>query len=129
MVPVKPIDGFGRRWDILLEKLSAWDFNRNKLRVAVVGGGAGGVELVLSMQYRILKELQRRGYILGLQTGEDTEFKVASIVTAPHSFFNLSSESKVTTNSSQLFGELRNFVEFTLLTRSPKLLPTHSEGV
>merc|ERR1711991_439130 len=81
------------------------------------------------MQYRILKELQRRGYILGLQTGEDTEFKVASIVTAPHSFFNLSSESKVTTNSSQLFGELRNFVEFTLLTRSPKLLPTHSEGV
>lgn len=31
------------------------------MQVAVVGGGAGGVELALALQYRLHKELQESG--------------------------------------------------------------------
>jgi selenide,water dikinase len=44
---VKPIDGFSRRWDVIAERAVASD---SPFTVAVVGGGAGGVELILSMQ-------------------------------------------------------------------------------
>ncbi|HVH77094.1 MAG TPA: selenide, water dikinase SelD [Stellaceae bacterium] len=48
-VPVKPIDRFARRWEGLL--LRARDLPR--LSLAIVGGGAGGVELALSAQHRL----------------------------------------------------------------------------
>ena len=48
-VPVKPIDRFGERWEALLER--ARDLGH--LRLAVVGGGAGGVELAVSAQQRL----------------------------------------------------------------------------
>jgi selenide,water dikinase len=115
VVPVKPIDGFGRRWGVLLEKIAALDFAarkngpaRNKLRVAVVGGGAGGVELVLSMQYRIGRELQERGIISG------------SLGSTPDAALPA---------TRQFFRELGEFLEVSLVTRSATLLPTHSTGV
>jgi selenide,water dikinase len=48
-ISVKPIDRFAARWEALLER--AQDLGR--LRLAIVGGGAGGVELALSAQHRL----------------------------------------------------------------------------
>lgn len=57
-VPVKPIDGFNARWLLLLERARN---HAGATRIAVVGGGAGGVELTLAMQYRLRKELRAAG--------------------------------------------------------------------
>jgi len=48
-VPVKPIDRFAARWEALLERAK----RLGHLRLAVVGGGAGGVELALAAQHRL----------------------------------------------------------------------------
>lgn len=53
-VPVKPIHQFNNRWQTLLERVKR---HSGTTRIAVVGGGAGGVELLLAMQYRLRKEL------------------------------------------------------------------------
>ncbi len=82
-VPVKPINGFDARWRLLLARVRA---HAGATRIAVVGGGAGGVELTLAMQYRLRNEL--------LASGRDPD-------------------------------ELR----FDLLTRGPKILPTHNARV
>ncbi|MDN3520360.1 selenide, water dikinase SelD [Halomonas ramblicola] len=57
-VPVKPIHRFNDRWQSLLERLKR---HPGRTRVAVVGGGAGGVELLLAMQYRLRRELKALG--------------------------------------------------------------------
>ena len=57
-VPVKPIAQFNQRWLQLLERVRGL---HSRMTVAVVGGGAGGVELVLSMQHRLRHELQVLG--------------------------------------------------------------------
>ena len=57
---VKPIDHFLRSWEELLARLQK--AKAETVRVAVVGGGAGGVELALSTQHRLrrwLDESQR----------------------------------------------------------------------
>ncbi len=57
-VPVKPIHRFNHRWESILAHLEG---HEGPFRVAVVGAGAGGVELTLAMQYRLRKELVARG--------------------------------------------------------------------
>jgi selenide, water dikinase len=57
-VPVKPINGFNQRWLMLLERVRR---HAGMTHIAVVGGGAGGVELTLAMQYRLRKELRAAG--------------------------------------------------------------------
>jgi selenide,water dikinase len=57
-VPVKPIDGFDGRWRLLLDRVRK---HAGVTRIAVVGGGAGGVELTLAMQYRLRNELRASG--------------------------------------------------------------------
>ena len=57
-IPVKPIDGFNQRWQLLLERVRK---HAGVTRIAVVGGGAGGVELTLAMQYRLRHELRAAG--------------------------------------------------------------------
>ena len=57
-VPVKPIDGFVARWGDMVGRVLA---NDGKARIAVVGAGAGGVEMVLAVQHRLRTLLATRG--------------------------------------------------------------------
>ena len=59
VTPVKPIDRLLERWSALTARLSADHSTRR--RVAVVGGGAGGVELILSVQHAIHTRLVPEG--------------------------------------------------------------------
>jgi pyridine nucleotide-disulfide oxidoreductase family protein len=58
---VKPIDGFGRRWDALLARTVANSADGAPTTVAIVGGGGGGVELALAVRARLVRELRARG--------------------------------------------------------------------
>jgi selenide,water dikinase len=57
-VPVKPIRRFNQRWLALFERVCN---HAGTTTIAVVGAGAGGVELALAMQYRLRNELLERG--------------------------------------------------------------------
>jgi NADH dehydrogenase FAD-containing subunit len=49
-VPVKPINQFIAHWQSMFDRILARD---NGVRVGVVGTGAGGVEILLSVARRI----------------------------------------------------------------------------
>jgi selenide,water dikinase len=57
--PVKPIAELGRRWLGFLERVKDW---QGALRIAVIGGGAGGVELALAIDHR-LREVARNAQV------------------------------------------------------------------
>ena len=50
-IAVKPIDDFATRWEAMLARAR----DMPGLRLAVVGGGAGGIELALSAQHRLVQ--------------------------------------------------------------------------
>lgn len=68
---VKPIDKFADRWEAILTKVDAYckqiqgssASSREKtcFKIAVVGGGSGGVELSFAMHYRLHTLLTERG--------------------------------------------------------------------
>lgn len=57
-VPVKPIPQFNARWLALLQRVRE---QPGALAIALVGGGAGGVELCLAMQHRLRREREALG--------------------------------------------------------------------
>lgn len=57
-VPVKPIARFLHRWYAVRDRIMA---SSTPIRLAVVGGGAGGVELMLSVQYALDLALREAG--------------------------------------------------------------------
>jgi selenide, water dikinase len=57
-VAVKPIRNFNDRWLALLDRVKT---HAGKTTIAVVGAGAGGVELLLAMQFRLRNELALLG--------------------------------------------------------------------
>ena len=51
---VKPIDRFAERWEKLMERTQGISQSRDRrLRLVIVGAGAGGVELALAVQHRL----------------------------------------------------------------------------
>lgn len=56
-VPVKPLDGFRARFEALRTRVLA---GRSR-RILLVGAGAGGVELLLSAEHRLRRELAAAG--------------------------------------------------------------------
>jgi selenide, water dikinase len=61
-VAVKPIRNFNERWLQLLERVKTPSRHPSgKTTIAVVGAGAGGVELLLAMQFRLRNELTKLG--------------------------------------------------------------------
>jgi selenide, water dikinase len=61
-IPVKPIDGFLSRFEALVARVLA---RKGRTRVALVGAGAGGVELLLSVERRLRREVTRAGFDAG----------------------------------------------------------------
>jgi selenide, water dikinase len=58
-IPVKPIDGFIERFEAARTRvLEAW----GRARIGVVGGGAGGVELLLSLHRRLTRDVAAAGH-------------------------------------------------------------------
>lgn len=56
-IPVKPIDGFLGRFEALRARV----LSGQSRRVLVVGGGAGGVELLLALEHRLRRDLAAAG--------------------------------------------------------------------
>jgi len=57
-IAVKPIHQFNERWLALLARVQS---QLGPMHIALVGGGAGGVELLLAMQHRLRQELMALG--------------------------------------------------------------------
>lgn len=57
-IPVKPIDRFLPAFEALIERARQAGWKR---RIAVVGGGAGGVELMLALAHRLRREARASG--------------------------------------------------------------------
>jgi selenide, water dikinase len=58
-IPVKPIDGFLRRFEALQARVLA---RKGHTAVALIGAGAGGVELLLAVEHRLRQEVTRAGF-------------------------------------------------------------------
>jgi selenide, water dikinase len=74
VVPVKPINQFISQWQSMIDRVLA---RNNGVRIGVVGTGAGGVEILLAVQYRLRQKLLEHGrtddhieYYLFGDTGE-----------------------------------------------------------
>ena len=77
-IAVKPIAAFNARWLQLLANVRAGQGPR---RIAVVGAGAGGVELLLAMEYRLGNECKA----LGLPAPQFSLFSAAPEILPTHS--------------------------------------------
>ena len=58
VVPVKPIDGFFARWKQLRDRVA---HSSSPVSIGIVGGGAGGVELALSIRYGLTRAARAAG--------------------------------------------------------------------
>ena len=59
VTPVKPISEFSSKWDRILDRIQM--IKDEVIRLAVIGGGAGGVELCFAIHQRLQTELGKLG--------------------------------------------------------------------
>ncbi len=57
-VPVKPVDGFLARFEAARTRVLA---AKGKARIGVIGAGPGGVELLLALQHRLVRDVRAAG--------------------------------------------------------------------
>ncbi len=70
ITPVKPIDQFADRWEKVVHRIESYcdllvkenKQNPRPLKIAIVGGGGGGVELAFSMDYRLKEIVKSKGF-------------------------------------------------------------------
>ena len=96
VTPVKPISKFSAKWDQLIPRVLAWrdalseqKCNR-PMNITVVGGGAGGVELLLSIHHRLctlLKEEHQRSGKGGVELSTNAIFQM-SVATRGHTILS-----------------------------------------
>jgi selenide,water dikinase len=58
VVPVKPISGFLAHWERMRDRVLS---HKGDLHIGIVGAGAGGTEVLLSIQYALRQLLHQRG--------------------------------------------------------------------
>jgi selenide, water dikinase len=58
-IPVKPIDGFNERFEAARQRILE---AKGRSRIGVIGGGAGGVELLLSLHSRLIRDVTAAGF-------------------------------------------------------------------
>jgi selenide, water dikinase len=58
-VPVKPVDGFLARFEMARDRVLAAG---GRARIGVVGAGPGGVELLLALQVRLVRDVRAAGH-------------------------------------------------------------------
>lgn len=52
-IPVKPINYFLSKWDLLINEITSTLDHKQSFSLSIVGGGAGGIEIALAAQYRL----------------------------------------------------------------------------
>ncbi|HEY9847049.1 MAG TPA: FAD-dependent oxidoreductase, partial [Candidatus Caenarcaniphilales bacterium] len=58
-IPIRPVDQFLAHWHQIVERVT--QAPEKPLRLGLIGGGAGGVELALAMQYRLQQIFKAEG--------------------------------------------------------------------
>jgi selenide,water dikinase len=58
LTPVKPIDSFAKRWELILERVM---HSVGNVKIAIIGGGGGGTELCFAIHHRLKCELEKIG--------------------------------------------------------------------
>jgi|EP00945_MAST-04E_sp_MAST-4E-sp1_P001626 selenide,water dikinase len=64
ITPVKPINSFSERWNDIRRRIQVGHRESTPSEIVVVGGGAGGIELALAMQYQLNKDCEQHGNVL-----------------------------------------------------------------
>lgn len=126
-IPVKPIDGFLARFLAMRERVLA---RKTGSRIAVIGAGAGGVELMLSVAHRLRCEAREAGL-----RQEDLRFVLVSaraeiLPTFPPAFRAAFREILNARGIAVIAGAAVTQVEFggSCSTTGAPLRPTRSSG-
>ncbi len=107
-MPVKPIDRFLTQWDHLTAKIIATTGN---FHLAIVGGGAGGVEMALATQYRLhrlLAQQNKTNDFLNIDIYCDTDIILATHNRQVQDRFNrILKQRNITTHTNHTIKEVQ----------------------